>query len=84
MDSRDTLVVTETFLSMLTQLHQERQKVALLADSDGITRYEGYLTAINEAPNKRKSTLVLDNGTTLLVDQVVAVNGVFRSDYSEC
>ena len=84
MDIRDTLIVSDTFLSMLTDLHARHQKVALLADAGGITRWEGYLTAILEGEDKPKSTLVLDNGATLTVDQVIAVNGIFRSDYSEC
>ncbi|MGE5519632.1 MAG: hypothetical protein ACM3VS_06850 [Candidatus Dadabacteria bacterium] len=85
MDSRDTVISPENFLDMLGSYLQHQSMVALLVDSDGLTRIEGKihsLTFVGETTLDTKVTL--DNGYSFFLHQMIAVNGKFRSDYSEC
>jgi hypothetical protein len=82
MDIRQTLVVHATFIQMLNQLKESHHTAALLFDDQGLTREEGLISQIVE---DEKGTLVqLDNGRLIPLHSIVAVNGVFLSDYSEC
>ena len=82
MDSRQTLVVLDTFEQMLEELYKSNGKVALLYDDNGITRAEGYIREYISGENQKN--MVLDSGATIAIKKIVAVNGVFLSDYSEC
>ncbi len=82
MDSRHTLQTNETFLAMLTESFATGQKLALLIEEEGITRTEGYITALNK--ESANPYFVLNGDQTILVSQVIAVNGVFRPEYGEC
>jgi hypothetical protein len=82
MDKRDTLVVHATFLEILQSIQSEHQKASLLVDNNGIGREEGKITQISRSGN---DTLVhLDNGKVIDLKTIIAVNGTFLSDYSEC
>ncbi len=82
MDKRDTLVVHATFLPILQSLQAAQQKASLLVDDQGIGREEGLITQITEADG---DTLIhLSNGKIIDLKTIVAVNGTFLSDYSEC
>ena len=82
MDIRQTLLVHATFLQVLNQLKETHHTASLLVDDQGLTREEGLITQIIE---DEKGTLIqLNNGKLIQLNTIVAVNGVFLSDYSEC
>jgi len=78
MDCRDTISKEQTFLKMLREEHASGNKINLLADSGGLTRVEGHILAV------RDNELELEGGTVVPISKIVAVNGVFSSDFSEC
>jgi hypothetical protein len=82
MDKRKTLIVTETFQKMLLELYQANAKAALLYDDQGMTRAEDFIVEYEE--NGNKSYIILENGQKIMVNSIIAVNGTFLSDYSEC
>lgn len=82
MDSRKTLVSNETFMGMLSGCKENNQKVAMLIDQTGIERREGLIKEI--VTNVNEPYIELDNGSIILINTIVAVNGVFISSYSEC
>lgn len=82
MDKRETLVVTETFQKMLLDLYTEKTKVSLLYDDHGLTRAEDYISEYKEDGNN--SYIILASGQKILVNTIIAVNGTFLSQYSEC
>lgn len=81
MDSRVTLNKKESFLSILEELFQANQKVSILYDNHGLTRYEGLIKAIK---NEGAPDLVLGDGQSISLSSIVGVNGIFAPDYSEC
>ena len=82
MDMRETVVDQQSFLYMLQTLKEENKKVFLLYDEQGLTRAEGFITAF--MPVDERAAVMLDNGMTIPVRSIVAVNGIFLSDYSTC
>ncbi len=82
MDSRKTLVVTETFKKMLLELFQEKTKASLLYDDHGMTRAEDFIVEFKE--DGKDSSIKLANGLEIPIQTIIAVNGTFLSEYSEC
>jgi hypothetical protein len=82
MDSRKTLVVTETFRQMLLELYQSKTKASLLYDDHGLTRAEDYISDFID--DGADSSIILGNGQKIPVNNIIAVNGTFLSQYSEC
>lgn len=82
MDVRKTLTVTETFYKMLQELYQEKSNVSLLYDDKGMTRAEGFIKKFEDA--KEQSFIELENGLVIYVKDIIAINGTFLSNYSEC
>jgi len=56
----------------------------LLADQEGLFRTSGNIAAPINETSLEDALLKLDNGSALKLNQIVAVNGIFHSDYSEC
>ena len=81
MDTRITLDNKETFFQILKDLHAAEAKASLLYDKNGLTRYEGLIVNITAAP---KPCLLLQDGLEIPLSSVIAVNGIFAPDYSEC
>ncbi len=81
MDARITLNNKETFFQILKDLHFAEAQASLLYDKDGLTRYEGLIMDITAAPS---SCLLLQDGLEIPLSSVIAVNGIFAPDYSEC
>ena len=81
MDSRITLNTTETFLEMLQTAFQEKQKVNLLIDDNGVTRKEGLISAIY---GTSPAFIELGDGSKIDLATIIAVNGIFRPEYGEC
>ncbi|HRN57779.1 MAG TPA: hypothetical protein PLL71_15075 [Agriterribacter sp.] len=81
MDTRITLDSKETFFTILKELHVAGTKASLLYDDNGLTRYEGLIRGVTGAP---VSVLLLQEGVEIPLSSVIAVNGIFAPDYSEC
>ncbi|HTN06702.1 hypothetical protein [Agriterribacter sp.] len=81
MDTRITLDKKETFLQILKELHAGETKASLLYDNNGLTRYEGLVSGIAGTLEPR---LLLQDGLEIPLSSVIAVNGIFAPDYSEC
>lgn len=81
MDTRMTLNNKETFLQILKDLRSTEAKASLLYDKNGLTRYEGLIMDITATP---KPCLLLQDGLEIPLSSVIAVNGIFAPDYSEC
>ena len=81
MDCRVTINNTSGFLQMLRSEFEAGRKVNFLIDSSGLERLEGVITSIEENAVCRVN---LDSGRSVELSHIVAVNGVFVSDYSEC
>lgn len=81
MDTRITLNNKESFFKMLKHLHTHATKVSLLYDNNGLTRYEGFITGITGV---LEPLLLLQDGLEIPMSSVIAVNGIFVPEYSEC
>ena len=84
MDKRETFKDYQQLLSIFSNLQQQQQKAALLIDAEGLTRMEGAVTRIERSDDAGKSIITIDNKDSISLEQVIAVNGLFRDDYSEC
>lgn len=84
MDKRETLKDDQQLLSIFFNLQQQQQKASLLIDENGLTRMEGNITHVEQDKNIGKSSIRIDENQPILLEQVIAVNGLFRDDYSEC
>jgi hypothetical protein len=84
MDKRQTFADSTELLSILSGFYEDKQNVALLVDIDGLTRMEGRITAINQNGDLNKTIIIVDDKDGTLLNEIVAVNGIFSSDYSEC
>ncbi len=75
MDSRTTLPVNKTFSDMLQQSMQNNKKVAMLLDDHGLVRVEGFIRKIEL--NSERPYLELDSGIKIILQTIIAVNGIF-------
>ncbi|HEY6976669.1 MAG TPA: hypothetical protein VH396_10295 [Chitinophagaceae bacterium] len=80
-DIRETLPAKESFHEIIRSLYQKKDPVNILYDDNGLTRANGYIKYLNE---NELSYLILDNNARININSIVAVNGIFASDYSEC
>jgi len=84
MDRRSTFKNYEQLFSIFSSIQQQQQPASLLIDEDGLTRAEGKITHIEQSDDVAESTITIDNKQQITLKQVIAVNGLFRDDYSEC
>lgn len=83
MDQRETFSNEAELLSVISRFFEQKLLVSLLIDQQGLSRIEGYIGAIEISDDIRKTTItVSDNKISL--EEIIAANGLFRSDYSEC
>jgi hypothetical protein len=82
MDTRITLSVDENFLQMLEASFHQKEKVYMLLDENGITRAEGFVTAIDKT--SPAISIELEGQKKIELKTIIAVNGVFRPEYGEC
>lgn len=82
MDKRGTLSANESFTEILKSCYSNREKVAMLVDEEGISRVNG--TIKNLSLDAQTPYVELHDGTQIKLHSIVAVNGTFSSDYSEC
>ena len=84
MDKREIFENLHQLRGILQRMQQQQEKASLLLDDAGLSRMEGLITSVDLSADISKASLVLDDTTTVFLSQVVAVNGQFRSDYTEC
>jgi Mg2+/Co2+ transporter CorC len=78
MDKRETFDNLQKLKTILAALQQHH--VSLLLDNEGLSRMEGIITSMDE----RTDVITINGTNTISLNHIVAVNGQFRSDYSEC
>jgi hypothetical protein len=81
-DVRETISKGKDFYPQVSQLFQSKQNAALLYDDGGVTRANGLIADIFTKENKQY--IRMDNGLEIAVSSLLAVNGLFADDYSEC
>jgi hypothetical protein len=82
MDIRTTLKNNETFFEILSICLEDKTKVAMLLDNNGLLRADGFIKSINaEAP---QPYIEMQGGLRIVLATITAVNGIFVASYSEC
>jgi hypothetical protein len=82
MDNRITWKQEESFIPILQKLLVNSGNANMLLDSEGMMRVEGIVEKIVLTANP--AYIQLSNGIKIVIRTIVAINGVFLSDYSEC
>lgn len=83
MDQRQVFNNSQELLSIIRSVSSQGLKASLLVDKEGLTRVEGSITSINEQ-EAMDLTIVIDDSYHCLLKEIIGINGIFRSDYSEC
>jgi len=81
MDKRETFDTTDSLKAILAGLYQQKQKASFLIDKDGLTRLEGTITDIQQQGD---GITIMVGDMPIAIEQIIAVNGIFRDDYTEC
>jgi hypothetical protein len=84
MDQRQTFDNSAQLLDFVTAIADKEQRAFLLIDNEGLTRAEGIITSINEEDDIENTSIVLNDRDTVTLKAIIGINGLFRSDYSEC
>jgi hypothetical protein len=82
MDIRTTLKSKETFIEILSNCLQDKTKVAMILDNNGLIRAEGLIKAMEL--NAVQPYVELQGGLKIVLGTIIAVNGIFVASYSEC
>ena len=84
MDQRTTFEDLNQLLAIVSDLHQHKEKASFIVDNDGLARIDGIITAIVPNDTIKKTSIHIHPTTRVQLENIIAVNGIFRSDYSEC
>ena len=84
MDQRETFNSAEQLFGIVSTNFQAKKPASLLIDNGGLQRIEGTITAIEKNVDLNKTNLTVAGNYKFLLEQIIGINGVFRSDYSEC
>jgi hypothetical protein len=84
MNQRQTFDNSAQLLDFVTAIADKEQRAFLLIDNEGLTRAEGIITSINEEDDIENTGIVLNDRDTVTLKEIIGINGLFRSDYSEC
>lgn len=82
MDERCTLPVGGEFTEIIKEVISGKKHADLIIDTNGLERASGLIMKIDETTNP--SEILLDNGQRIAIPTIVAINGLFKSDYSCC
>ena len=82
MDLRTTLSVNESFMEMLIDCKNRGAMTEMILDINGLERAEGIIQQIY--PDDPNPYLELQDGRTIVEKSIIAINGVFRPEYSGC
>ncbi len=81
-DVRETLPVKGNFYDLILSLFQNKETANILYDNNGITRANGTIKKVSE--RNESPFFVLNDDLKIDINSLIAVNGIFASDYSEC
>lgn len=81
-DRRKTLAHNASFYSIVAECFNRGQSVHLLYDQGGLQRASGRVIRID--PPGPQCTFTLHSGQRIQLNSLIAVNGVFADDFSEC
>jgi len=85
MDKKQTFGNNQELKEILDSCFVNNTDVHLLIDVVGLERAFGQIIAVGLSDKKGAYIRLNDSSlSTFLLKDIVAVNGVFRSDYSEC
>jgi hypothetical protein len=84
MDKRQTFGTVEELMTLLSTLYLQKAQCSWLLDREGLTRAEGCIVSIELTTPVASSKVFLEGNSSFLLEQVIAVNGIFKWDYSEC
>ncbi len=84
MDSRITFDNLADLLEVLKETYLVGETASFMVDREGLSRVEGTVTGIEPGDSLGGFLIRLDNGESFFLGEVIAVNGIFRSDYTEC
>ncbi|ANH80782.1 hypothetical protein A8C56_07130 [Niabella ginsenosidivorans] len=68
--------VVADFSEMLETLFRNKERAALIVDDNGWERAEGIIKELDV--KEPGGTIVLDNGLSIAVSKIIAVNGTFK------
>lgn len=78
MDKRETFADIRELKKILMGCIESKRHSDLLIDQGGITRFSGIIKAIEG------DACIFHNGEKIKLENIIAVNGIFQADYSEC
>lgn len=84
MDQRETFNNPEQLFAIVSTIYRQKQPSSFLIDNGGLERMEGTITAIEEDQNINKTKITVAGKNEILLEHIIGINGIFRSDYSEC
>ena len=84
MDCRKSTVKPEAFYKILSAYFKENKIVNMLIDRDGIERVFGKIKEINKHDKILRSRVTMYDETGFNIAQVIAIDDIFREDFSEC
>lgn len=84
MDQRQTFPNLESLRSILNEIVLKGEKASFLLDRNGLSRAEGSILSMEETQPVGDTVIKLNNDDLVYLKEIVGVNGVFRSDYTEC
>ncbi|MGN6163958.1 MAG: hypothetical protein ACTHOF_05385 [Flavisolibacter sp.] len=84
MDKRETFDDLQKLKAILKTLWQQQSKASFLIDDNGLIRVDGVVSFIDEQADLNLAIVTIDGDNNILLKQIIAVNGQFRSDYTEC
>lgn len=84
MEQRETFNSPEQLFELISTVYRQKQRSSFLIDNGGLERMGGTITGIEEDQNINKTKITVAGNNEILLEQIIGVNGIFRSDYSEC
>jgi hypothetical protein len=84
MDQRTTFKDVDQLMDIINVVFKEKGKASFIIDKEGLTRMEGLITNVEQNTSSGRTVVHLQPSNYFHLDEVIAINGIFRSDYSEC
>lgn len=84
MDYRQNTVKPEDFFNILSTYWKDQKNADLLVEREGIERIHGKIKDIDEHKKILHSRVTLFDETGFNIAQVIAIDGIFREDFSNC
>lgn len=81
MDQRQTFSDISELKNILIKLIEDKKNADFLIEKNGLTRLSG---VINELKEGGDNLIVVNGNNEIKLNDIIAINGIFQSDYSEC